>query len=395
MDDSELVEFLLNDDFNKEKILLSQSLEVEQKETVTSSSGSKVPDDDNRDSKEAKKEVKVSKQISHTELEFLDDLDSIIMSTNKNTTSKNKKSDTKKHESKNESQKKNKKDAKLVKKEEPSSKPLSVLEKLNNRLEKKTAKKTTKKSTIDHNVDSSSLLEGNAQRRIKLGNRTVLVTLQFLNSETDKVEEEKHIKVRGADSLTLTSDASKAKEPAFTNAETLTELLNPGTDADSKDSFKFDFNENNTNSTIDTTTEEKSSRRKRKGKKNTKKEASPSAESNNFVKNINVDKSVAETSSTDDDNPKKVKNRKRNERKRRARESTKSKDGNRTSNDNDNASNKENISPDNNRKELKENDLTEKEKRSSKKSNKPIQNPKEVVAENASSDDFKRTTIEF
>lgn len=394
MDDSELVEFLLNDDFNKEKILLSQSLEEEQKEIIKGGrkSTNDVPDDDQRDTKEEpKKLVKVSKQISHTELEFLDDLDSIIMSTNKNTTGKNKKTDTKKEYNKNENPKKNKKDKKPAKKEEPASKPLSVLEKLNNRLERKSAKKTT----VNHNTDSTPLLQGTAQRKIKVGNRTVLVRLQFLDTDTGKVEVEKHFKVRDADSLTLITDSSKVKEPSFTNDETLTELLNPATNLNSKDSFKFNFTETNTDDTVDTTLEEKSSRRKRKGKKNTKNESNTPTELNIPMKPIDIDKTVVEASSPEEDNPKKIKNRKRKERKRKARELTKSKDGNTTSSGNEKVSNKENILPDNNRRDLKESDSTEKENRLSSRSEHSIQNSKDVLAEKASSDKFKRTTIEF
>lgn len=86
MDDSELVEFLLNDNFNKEKTLLNQSLENEQKEIIDSSRDidSKVePEKVQKDvERTTGKNTNISKQISNTESEFLDDLDSIIMSTN-------------------------------------------------------------------------------------------------------------------------------------------------------------------------------------------------------------------------------------------------------------------------------------------------------------------------
>ena len=113
MDDCELVEFLLNDDFNKEKNLLNGSLDetsnnINKNNNISKDDGNnkkKIPQENLRgrndlnstkkenDNNEItittgnrniykKEEDDNTDNLSSTESEFLDDLDNIIMSTN-------------------------------------------------------------------------------------------------------------------------------------------------------------------------------------------------------------------------------------------------------------------------------------------------------------------------
>lgn len=413
MDDSELVEFLLNDNFNKEKTLLNQSLENEQKEIIDSSRDidSKVePEKVQKDvERTTGKNTNISKQISNTESEFLDDLDSIIMSTNNSSNQPNDKNKNETVKKGNDKQKKNKKDQKSNQKEEKSPKAKSLLQKLNDRLETK----FTEEETVDKS-DSIILVNGTFQSRVKLGKKIALVTIQILDNETGKVDKEERFKISNSKSVLLVSEGTMDKNPVSSTNEALTDLLNPKSNSKSKDSFKFKFTEPDMEGKNNIVTEEKVSRRNRTSKRVNESKSNKFTETSQPIEVTEVEEPALDASTQNDENSNKVRNRKRKERKRRGKELAQSNTNHNSHDDEKNKSyglsnerikskntpkettfNKENKPSNNRTRDNKENDFTDKKNKSLKRSNRSRQNLKKLVNEKVPADEFKRTAIEF
>lgn len=234
MDDSELVEFLLNDDFNKDKVLLNESLEKDQKEVIDETS-SEDDSSSNSESPKINKNLPLGKKTYDTESEFLGDLDSIILST-KNDNNLNTNEDNPQ--------------SKLRKKK----KKLSVLQKLNDKLESKEANKGTSKrskkiNAQPQNVDEASkkaidvskssqktsmndvLIDGEFRNKYSINGKTVIIHMQIIDKSTGSLDEETRFKISNAGKLFLN-----------------TTKFHPSLDKDDQknddnNSFKFKFTE--------------------------------------------------------------------------------------------------------------------------------------------------------
>lgn len=219
MDDCELVEFLLNDDFNKEKNLLNGSLDetsnnINKNNNISKDDGNnkkKIPQENLRgrndlnstkkenDNNEItittgnrniykKEEDDNTDNLSSTESEFLDDLDNIIMSTNFT-----------------ESSKRNK-----IKKDK--------ILKENNREHKNDI--TTEDQSIQNesgsnifaSINESDLIVLNAdsQSEIKLNDQIAVIKIQIINNNTGKLGKETSFRIVNADKLVLKTFKSKS-----------------------------------------------------------------------------------------------------------------------------------------------------------------------------------------
>lgn len=216
MNDSELVEFLLNDDFNKKKILLNGPLDEKEEtsknvdstqdknvyEKFTSSSGNENDDMDSS---------------SSTESEFLSDLDDLIMSTNNGQNLK--KNKIKNNKSRNENNNRNNNNE-TVKTDKQSTQNKSHLQKID--------------SDFDSNNESNLIfVGGDSKTKIKLNNKTAIVKIQIFDDDTGTIINEKNLKISNSHKLILKTFRSK------NNSRDETDILSQKFKTDKKSSFKF------------------------------------------------------------------------------------------------------------------------------------------------------------
>lgn len=252
MDDCELVEFLLNDDFNKEKNLLNGSLDetsnnINKNNNISKDDGNnkkKIPQENLRgrndlnstkkenDNNEItittgnrniykKEEDDNTDNLSSTESEFLDDLDNIIMSTNFT-----------------ESSKRNK-----IKKDK--------ILKENNREHKNDI--TTEDQSIQNesgsnifaSINESDLIVLNAdsQSEIKLNDQIAVIKIQIINNNTGKLGKETSFRIVNADKLVLKTFKSKSNSTdgseRFSNKSDNKSNSKPNSNNNNKLSFQF------------------------------------------------------------------------------------------------------------------------------------------------------------
>ncbi|KAK5773777.1 Ska1p PWA37_003879 [Arxiozyma heterogenica] len=219
MDDCELVEFLLNDDFNKEKNLLNGPLDetsnnIDKNDNISKDDGNnkkKITQENLRgrnDLNSTKKEnddneitittgirnvYKKEKDdntdnLSSTESEFLDDLDNIIMSTNFTESSKRNK--IKKDKTIKENNRRHKNDI--------TTEDQSI--------------QNESRSNIFASINESDLivLNADAQSKIKLNDRTAVIKIQIFNNDTGKLDKETPFRIINADKLVLKTFKSKS-----------------------------------------------------------------------------------------------------------------------------------------------------------------------------------------
>lgn len=219
MDDCELVEFLLNDDFNKEKNLLNGSLDetsnnINKNNNISKDDGNnkkKIPQENLRgrndlnstkkenDNNEItittgnrniykKEEDDNTDNLSSTESEFLDDLDSIIMSTNFTESSKRNK--IKKDKILKENNREHKNDI--------TTEDQSI--------------QNESESNIFASINESDLIVLNAdsQSEIKLNDQIAVIKIQIINNNTGKLGKETSFRIVNADKLVLKTFKSKS-----------------------------------------------------------------------------------------------------------------------------------------------------------------------------------------
>lgn len=379
MDDSELVEFLLNDDFNKEKILLNGSLNGninnstsnddddegkqvhenlkvkdnldsirirnDNKETTVTRTKDEGEEEEEKDEKDEKDDDDDdgTESLSSAESGFLDDLDNIIMSTNTGENSKRRqiKQKIKTKEEKNEKD--------VISQDKPS---------VQNR-------------SGSHTSDLTSL-HGDSQSKIKLNDQTAIIKIQIFNNDTGKLDREENFKVSNSHKLVLKTFESKFGSK----------------DSSDKSSSKA----KNTTSSSSTSSNSSSSNSRKKLSFQFKTTESDLVSK---IPNKNTDTSQVETkpeSTAQKDNTSK---KKRRDRKKNIRQANKT-----TSNDTEQRKHKNNyatLAPRNSSKEKKKDRKQANINQSSlkRKTDVPSTKLREVIDSKVPTDEYSRTTIEF